>query len=141
MVFGELGYPNLFLAGQAPLGFNDRSFALRGSRARGLRWWELCCCQCAFIFCEWLRLRGPSCGVDWGRAIRYHPIQPPASKVPVHGASLPYDAALHAQAENDKRYRSLLRETILPTTTEGASTLVSVPALSPCGILVVEQTP
>lgn len=54
---------------------------------------------------------------------------------------LPYDAALHAQAENDKRYRSLLRETILPTTTDGASTLVSVPALSPWGILVVEKTP
>jgi hypothetical protein len=54
---------------------------------------------------------------------------------------LPYDAALHAQAENDKHYRSLLRETILPTTTEGASTLVSVPAISPWGILVVEQIP
>lgn len=54
---------------------------------------------------------------------------------------LPYDAALHAQAENEKRYRSLLRETILPTTTDGASTLVSVPALSPWGILVVEKTP
>ncbi len=54
---------------------------------------------------------------------------------------LPYDAALHAQAENEKRYRSLLRETILPTTTDDASTLVSVPALSPWGILVVEKTP
>ena len=54
---------------------------------------------------------------------------------------LPYDAALHAQAENDKRYRSLLRETVLPTTTEGASTLVAVPALSPWGILVVEMIP
>ena len=54
---------------------------------------------------------------------------------------LPYDAALHAQAENDKRYRSLLRETILPTTTEGAATLVSLPALSPWGILVVEKIP
>jgi hypothetical protein len=54
---------------------------------------------------------------------------------------LPYDAALHAQAENDKHYRSLLRETIIPTTTEGASTLVTVPALSPWGILVVEQIP
>lgn len=54
---------------------------------------------------------------------------------------LPYDAARHAQAENDKRYRSLLRETILPTTTEGASTLVSVPALSPWGILVVQKAP
>ena len=54
---------------------------------------------------------------------------------------LPYDAALHAQAENDKHYRSLLRETILPTTTEGASTLVTVPALSPWGILVVELIP
>jgi hypothetical protein len=54
---------------------------------------------------------------------------------------LPYDAALHAQAENDKHYRSLLRETILPTTTEGTSTLVTVPALSPWGILVVEMIP
>ena len=52
---------------------------------------------------------------------------------------LPYDAAQHAHAENDKRYRSLMRETILPTTTDGASTLVSVPALSPWGILVVEK--
>ena len=54
---------------------------------------------------------------------------------------LPYDATRHAQAENDKRYRSLLRETILPTTTEGAATLVSLPALSPWGILVVEKIP
>jgi hypothetical protein len=54
---------------------------------------------------------------------------------------LPYDAAPHAQAKNDKHYRGLLRETILPTTTDGPSTLVSVPALSPWGILVVEQTP
>lgn len=55
--------------------------------------------------------------------------------------SLPYDAARHAQAENDKRYRSLLRETTLPTTTDGASTLVSVPALNPWGILVVQKIP
>ena len=54
---------------------------------------------------------------------------------------LPYDAALHAQAENDKRYRSLQRETVLPTTTDGASTLVSVPALNPWGILVVQKIP
>ena len=52
---------------------------------------------------------------------------------------LPYDAALHAQAEKDKNYRSLIRETPLTTTTEGASTLVSVPALNPWGILVVER--
>ncbi|MEY3959160.1 MAG: hypothetical protein RJA37_1763 [Verrucomicrobiota bacterium] len=54
---------------------------------------------------------------------------------------LPYDAALHAKAENDKNYRSLIRQTVLPTTTDGASTLVSVPALSPWGILVVEMNP
>jgi hypothetical protein len=54
---------------------------------------------------------------------------------------LPYDAALHAQAENDKHYRSLLRETILPTTTDGDSTLISLPPLKPWGILVVEMIP
>jgi hypothetical protein len=52
---------------------------------------------------------------------------------------LPYDAALHAKAENDKNYRSLIRETTLTTTTDGAWTLVSVPALNPWGILVVEK--
>ena len=52
---------------------------------------------------------------------------------------LPYDAALHAQAEKDKNYRALIRETTLTTATEGASTLVSVPALNPWGILVVEK--
>ena len=54
---------------------------------------------------------------------------------------LPYDTALHAQAEKDKNYRSLVRETTLTTTTEGAWTLVSVPALNPWGILVVEKLP
>ena len=54
---------------------------------------------------------------------------------------LPYDAALHAKAEKDKNYRSLIRETTLTTTTEGAWTLVSVPALNPWGILVVEKLP
>ena len=54
---------------------------------------------------------------------------------------LPYDAALHAKAENDKNYRSLIRETTLTTTTEGAWTLVSVPALNPWGILMVEKLP
>ncbi len=54
---------------------------------------------------------------------------------------LPYDAALHAQAEKDKNYRSLIREITLTTATEGASTLVSVPALTPWGILVVEKLP
>jgi hypothetical protein len=54
---------------------------------------------------------------------------------------LPYDASLHAQAEKDKNYRSLIRQTILPTTTDDAWTLVYVPALSPWGILVVEQIP
>jgi hypothetical protein len=54
---------------------------------------------------------------------------------------LPYDAALHAKAENDKNYRSLVRETTLTTTTEGAWTLVSFPALNPWGILVVEKLP
>lgn len=54
---------------------------------------------------------------------------------------LPYDASLHAKAENTKNYRSLIRETTLTTTTDGAWTLVSVPALNPWGILVVEQTP
>ena len=54
---------------------------------------------------------------------------------------LAHDAMLHAEAEKDKNYRSLIRQTVLPTTTDGASTLVSVPALSPWGILVVEMTP
>ncbi len=54
---------------------------------------------------------------------------------------LPYDTALHAQAEKDKNYRGLIRETTLTTTTAGASTLASVPALSPWGILVVEKAP
>ena len=52
---------------------------------------------------------------------------------------LPYDAALHAKAENDKNYRSLLREVPLTTTTDGPWTLVSVPALNPWGILLVEK--
>ena len=52
---------------------------------------------------------------------------------------LAYDAALHAQAEKDKKYRGLIRETALTTTTEGASTVVSVPALNPWGILMVEK--
>jgi hypothetical protein len=54
---------------------------------------------------------------------------------------LPCDAALHAKAENDKNYRSLIRETTLTTTTEGAWTIVSVPALNPWGILKVEKLP
>jgi hypothetical protein len=54
---------------------------------------------------------------------------------------LPYDAGLHAKAEKDKNYRSLIRETTLTTTTEGAWTLVSVPALNPWGILMVEKLP
>ncbi len=54
---------------------------------------------------------------------------------------LAYDASLHAQAEKDKNYRSLIRQTILPTTTEGSSTLVSLPPLKPWGILVVEMNP
>ena len=54
---------------------------------------------------------------------------------------LPYDAALHAKAENDKNYRSLVREVPLAKTTEGAWTLVSVPALNPWGILVVKKLP
>ena len=54
---------------------------------------------------------------------------------------LPYDAALHSQAEKGKDYRSLIRETTLTTTTEGAWTLVSVPALNPWGILLVEGLP
>jgi hypothetical protein len=54
---------------------------------------------------------------------------------------LPYDAAQHAQAEKDKSYRRLIRQTVLPTTSDGTSTLVTVPALSPWGILVVEQIP
>ena len=53
----------------------------------------------------------------------------------------PYDAALHSQAEKGKDYRSLIRETTLTTTTEGAWTLVSVPALNPWGILLVERLP
>ncbi len=52
-----------------------------------------------------------------------------------------YDAAQHAQVEKDKNYRGLIRETSLTPTTEGASTLVSVPALNPWGILVVEKLP
>jgi hypothetical protein len=54
---------------------------------------------------------------------------------------LPYDAALHAKVENDKNYRSLIRETTLTTTTEGPWTLVSIPALNPWGILLVEKLP
>ena len=54
---------------------------------------------------------------------------------------LPYNAALHAQAEMDKNYRALIRETTLTTATEGESTLVSVPVLNPWGILVVEKMP
>jgi hypothetical protein len=54
---------------------------------------------------------------------------------------IPYDAAMHAKAEKDKNYRSLIRETTLTTTTEGAWTLVSVPALKPWGILLVEKLP
>ena len=54
---------------------------------------------------------------------------------------LPYDAAMHAKAEKDKNYRSLLREVPLTTTIEGSWTLVSVPALNPWGILVVEKLP
>jgi hypothetical protein len=54
---------------------------------------------------------------------------------------LPYDAALHSKAEKDKDYRSLIRETPLTTTTEGEWTLVSVPALNPWGILLVEKLP
>jgi len=54
---------------------------------------------------------------------------------------LPYDAALHAKAEHNKDYRSLIRETTLATTTEAAWTLVPLPTLSPWGILVVEKLP
>jgi hypothetical protein len=54
---------------------------------------------------------------------------------------LPYDAAQHSKAENAKNYRSLIRETTLTTTTEGAWNLVSVPALNPWGILVLEKLP
>jgi hypothetical protein len=53
----------------------------------------------------------------------------------------PYDASRHEQAEKDKNYRSLISETPLTTTNEGAWTLVSVPALNPWGILVVEKLP
>jgi len=54
---------------------------------------------------------------------------------------LPYDAALHAKAEQDKDYRSLIRETTLATTTEGGWTLVPIPKLNPWGIIVVEKLP
>jgi hypothetical protein len=54
---------------------------------------------------------------------------------------LPYDAAQHSKAENAKNYRSLIRETTLTTTNEGAWNLVSVPALNPWGILVLEKLP
>lgn len=54
---------------------------------------------------------------------------------------VPYDAALHAKAEEDKNYRSLIHETTLSTTTEGPWTLVSVPTLNPWGILIVEKLP
>ncbi len=54
---------------------------------------------------------------------------------------LPYEAALHEQAEKEKSYRGLIRETTLTTSTEGAWTLVSVPAMNPWGILVVEKLP
>jgi len=52
-----------------------------------------------------------------------------------------YDAALHAKAEAERNYAGLVRETTLPTTTEGAWTTVSIPALNPWGILVVEKLP
>jgi hypothetical protein len=54
---------------------------------------------------------------------------------------LPYDAALHAKAEQDKDYRSLIRETTLATTTEGPWTLVPIPRLNPWGIIIVEKLP
>ena len=54
---------------------------------------------------------------------------------------LPYDAAQHAQAEKDKNYRRLIRQTVLPTTIDGASTFISLPPLKPWGILVVEMIP
>jgi hypothetical protein len=78
---------------------------------------------------------------------------------------VPYDAALHAQAEQDKNYSRLIRETTLISTekegfwqrmaslvglrakspptapTEEGWTTVSVPALNPWGILVVEKLP
>lgn len=54
---------------------------------------------------------------------------------------LPYNASLHAKAESDKNYRSLIRETSLNTATEGAWTLVQLPALNPWAILVVEKLP
>jgi hypothetical protein len=54
---------------------------------------------------------------------------------------LPYDASLHAKAEQDKNYRNLIRETTLATTTEGRWTLVPVPRLNPWGIIVVEKLP
>ena len=54
---------------------------------------------------------------------------------------LPHDAMLHAEAEKDKNYRRLIRQTVLPTTTDGASTLILLPPLKPWGILVVEMIP
>jgi len=54
---------------------------------------------------------------------------------------LPYDASLHAKVEQDKDYRSLVRETNLATTTEGPWTLVPVPRLNPWGIIIVEKLP
>ena len=57
------------------------------------------------------------------------------------GAGVPVPGRPHTRAEADKNYRSLVRSTTLTTTTEAASTLVSVPALNPWGILVVEKLP
>lgn len=54
---------------------------------------------------------------------------------------LAYDAERHAQAENSKDYRSLMRETTLDTKVEGAWTVVSVPPLNPWGIVVVSKQP
>jgi hypothetical protein len=54
---------------------------------------------------------------------------------------VPYEAELHAKAEKDKNYGSLVRESQLSSKTEGAWTVVTVPALNPWGIMVVEQLP
>lgn len=48
-------------------------------------------------------------------------------------------AALHAKAEQEKNYASIVRATTLSTNTEGTWTTLSIPTLIPSGILMVEK--
>ncbi len=52
---------------------------------------------------------------------------------------VPYDAKLHAEAEEKKGYANLSQTTVLPITVQGDWRLVEVPALTPWGMLVVSK--